>query len=34
MEVHAPGLVVAPPVFDDPSIFESEPSSDYGDSTP
>jgi len=34
MEDHALGLAIAPPVFDDPSVFESEPSSDYGDSTP
>jgi len=34
MEVHAPGLAIAPSVFDDPSVFESEPSSDSGDSTP
>jgi hypothetical protein len=32
--VHAPGLAIDPPVFDDPSVFESEPSSDSGDSTP
>jgi len=34
MEVHAPRLAVAPPVFHDPSIFDSEPSSDSGDSSP
>jgi len=34
IDVHAPGLAIAPPVFDDPTIFEFEPSSDYGDSTP
>jgi len=34
MEVHAPSLVIAPLVFDDPSVFESEPSSDSRDSTP
>ena len=33
-DVHAPGLAVDKPVFDDPTIFESEPSSDFGDSTP
>jgi len=33
-DVHAPGLAIAPPIFDDPTIFESEPSSDSGDSTP
>jgi hypothetical protein len=33
-DVHAPGLAVAKPVFADPSVFESEPSSDSGDSTP
>jgi hypothetical protein len=32
--VHAPGLAIDPPIFDDPSVFESEPSSDSGDSTP
>jgi hypothetical protein len=34
VKVHAPGLAIDPPVFDDPSVFESEPSSDSGDSTP
>ncbi|XP_039682976.1 DNA ligase 1-like [Medicago truncatula] len=34
VKVHAPGLAISPPVFDDPSIFEAEPSSDSGDSTP
>ena len=34
MEVHAPGLATAPPAFDDPSVFKSQPSSDSGDSTP
>ncbi|XP_024642227.1 uncharacterized protein [Medicago truncatula] len=34
VKVHAPGLAIPPPVFDDPSIFEAEPSSDSGDSTP
>jgi len=34
VKVHAPGLAMSPPVFDDPSIFEEEPSSDSGDSTP
>jgi len=33
-DVHAPGLAIAPPIFDDPIVFESEPSSDSGDSTP
>jgi len=33
-DVHAPGLAVDKPVFDDPIVFEYEPSSDYGDSTP
>ena len=33
-DVHAPGLAVNKPVFDDPTLFESEPSSDSGDSTP
>ena len=33
-DVHAPGLAVDKPVFDDPTVFESEPSSDSGDSTP
>ncbi|AET03785.2 hypothetical protein MTR_8g075670 [Medicago truncatula] len=33
-DVQAPGLAVDKPVFDDPTVFESEPSSDYGDSTP
>ena len=33
-DVHAPGLAVDKPVFYDPTVFESEPSSDYGDSTP
>jgi len=34
VKVHAPGLAIQPPVFDDPSIFDSEPSSGSGDSTP
>lgn len=34
VKVHAPGLAISPPIFDDPSIFEAEPSSDSGDSTP
>ena len=34
MDVHAPGLAVDKPVFDDSTVFESEPSSDSGDSTP
>jgi len=34
VKVHAPGLAISPPVFYDPSIFEEEPSSDSGDSTP
>jgi len=33
-DVRAPGLAVAPPVFADPTVFESEPSSDFGDSIP
>jgi len=33
-DVHAPGLAIEPPVFDDPTVFEFEPSSDFGDSTP
>jgi len=32
--VHAPSLAVDKPVFDDPTVFKSEPSSDSGDSTP
>jgi hypothetical protein len=34
VDVYAPGLALPPSVFDDPSVFESEPSSDSGDSTP
>ena len=34
VKVHAPGLVIPPQVFDDQSIFDVEPSSDSGDSTP
>ena len=34
VKVHAPGLALTPPVFEDPSVFDSEPSSDSGDSTP
>ena len=34
VKVHAPCLAIPPHVFYDPSIFESEPSSDSGDSTP
>ena len=34
VKVHAPGLVVPPPVFEDPTVFDSEPSYDSGDSTP
>ncbi|KEH17115.1 hypothetical protein MTR_0043s0140 [Medicago truncatula] len=34
VKVHAPGLAISPPIFDDPSLFEAEPSSDSGDSTP
>jgi len=34
VEVHAPGLAIPPLVFEDPTIFDSKPSSDYGDSTP
>ena len=34
IDVHAPGLVLDPPVFEDPSVFDFEPSSDSGDSTP
>jgi len=33
-KVHAPGLAIPPPVFDDQSIFDAEPSSDSGDFTP
>jgi len=33
-DVHAPGLAITPPVFDDPTVFKSEPSSNSGDSTP
>jgi len=29
INVHALGLAIDPPVFDDPSVFESEPSFDY-----
>ena len=34
IKVHAPGLAIPPPVFEDPTVFDSEPSSDSGDSTP
>jgi hypothetical protein len=34
VDVHALGLPITPPIFDDPTVFESEPSSDSGDSTP
>ncbi|XP_039683064.1 uncharacterized protein [Medicago truncatula] len=34
IDVHAPGLALDPPIFEDPSVFDSEPSSDSGDSTP
>jgi len=34
VKVHAPRLAIPPPVFEDPSVFDSEPSSDSGDSTP
>jgi len=34
VKVHAPGLAIPPPVFEDPTIFDSEPSSDSGDSSP
>jgi hypothetical protein len=34
VDVQAPGLAMDPPVFEDPSVFDSEPSSDSGDSTP
>ena len=34
VDAHAHGLAIPPPVFYDHSIFESEPSSDSGDSTP
>ena len=34
VKVHAPGLAISPLVFDDPSIFEDESSSDSGDSSP
>ena len=34
VKVHAPGLAIPPPVFEDPTVFDSEPSSDSGDSTP
>jgi len=33
-EVHAPGLVVDPLFFYDPTVFDSKPSSESGDSTP
>jgi len=33
-DVHAPGLAVDKLVFDDPTVFESEPFADSGDSTP
>jgi len=34
VKVHAPGLASPPPVFEDPTVFDSEPSSDSRDSTP
>jgi len=34
VKVHAPGLAIHPPVFEDPSVFDSKPSSDSRDSTP
>jgi hypothetical protein len=34
VDVQAPGLAMDPPIFEDPSVFDSEPSSDSGDSTP
>jgi len=34
VNVHAPGLAIPPPIFDDPTVFDSEPYSDYRDSTP
>jgi len=34
IDVHAPGLVLDPPVFEDLTVFDYEPSSDSGDSTP
>jgi len=34
VKVHASGLAIPPLVFKDPTVFDSEPSSDSGDSTP
>jgi hypothetical protein len=34
VKVHAPGLAIPGPTFVDQSIFDEEPSSDSGDSTP
>ena len=32
VKVHAPRLDIPPPIFEDPTVFDSEPSSDSGDS--
>jgi len=34
VKVHAPGLAIPPPDFAEPSTFDAEPSSDFGDSIP
>jgi len=30
IDVHAPGLAIDPPIFEDPSVFDSEPSLTLG----
>jgi len=33
IDIHVPGLALPPLVFNDPSVFDLEPSSNFGDST-